>query len=92
VASGPERVQTLQTLQSTAHDRPRRLVFTCSMPQFAADIDRITVEVEPDGDGCILTLTHDGLRPGYEQSTVSGWGKTFDALAKTFDALAKTFS
>jgi hypothetical protein len=52
------------------------------LPQFAADVDTIIVEIESDGDGCILTLTHEGLRPGYEQSTISGWGKMFDALAK----------
>lgn len=63
-------------------DRPRRLVFTFAMPQFAADYDNIAVDIEPDEDGSLLTLTHSGLRPGYEKSTVKGWEKMFDALAK----------
>ena len=64
-------------------DRPRRLVFTFAMPQFAADYDTVVIDIQPDGDGCILTLTHEGLRPGYEKSTVSGWNKMFIALTKT---------
>jgi uncharacterized protein YndB with AHSA1/START domain len=62
-------------------ERPRRLVFTFGMPQFAADFDTVIIEIEPDGDDCWLTLTQQGLRPGYETSTRSGWGKMFDELA-----------
>lgn len=60
-------------------NRPQRLVFTYSMPQYAADIDTVTVEIAPDGDGCIVTLTHE-IRPGYERSTANGWEKMFDLL------------
>jgi uncharacterized protein YndB with AHSA1/START domain len=64
-------------------DRPRRLVFTFAMPQFAPDVDRIIVEIVPDGAGCILTLTQQGLPPDYKEATKAGWGKMFDALAAT---------
>ena len=60
--------------------RPRRLVFTFGMPQFAADFDTVTVEIENDKDGCKVNLTQDGLRPGYATSTVNGWNKMFDLL------------
>jgi uncharacterized protein YndB with AHSA1/START domain len=63
-------------------DRPRRLVFTFAMPQFAADADTVIVEIMPDGDGCTLTVTQEGLRPGYATSTVKGWSKMFDALVQ----------
>jgi uncharacterized protein YndB with AHSA1/START domain len=56
-------------------DRPRRLVFTFGMPQFAADFDTVIVELEPNGDGSLLTVTQEGLRPGYETSTLNGWGR-----------------
>ena len=62
--------------------RPKRLVFTFGMPQFAADFDTVTVEVKKDGDGCILKLTQSGMRPGYETSTVNGWSKMFDLLER----------
>ena len=51
------------------------------MPQFAPDIDRIVVEFAPDGVGCILTLTQEGLPPDYKEATAEGWGKMFDMLA-----------
>jgi uncharacterized protein YndB with AHSA1/START domain len=63
-------------------ERPRRLVFTFTMPQYAADIDTVTVEIALDGDGCAVTLTHSDMRPGYEKSTMSGWTKMFGLLTK----------
>ena len=48
------------------------------------------VEIEADGDGCRLTLTQEGLRPGYEKSTVNGWGKMFMALEVVFDPKTPT--
>jgi hypothetical protein len=51
------------------------------MPQFAPDVDGIFVEIAPDGAGCILTLTQEGLPPGYKEASKAGWGKMFDALA-----------
>lgn len=61
-------------------DRPRRLVFTFGMPQFAADFDTVIAEVEPAEGGSILTLTQGGMRPGYDKSTEKGWSKMFDML------------
>lgn len=62
-------------------DRPRRLVFTFAMPQFAPEADWITVELAPDGDGCLLTFTQQGLPPEYIAATEEGWALMFDALA-----------
>ena len=62
-------------------DRPRRLVFTFGMPQFSPDFDRLTVEIVPDGTGCIVTLIQEDLQSGYEKSTKRGWSKMFKQLA-----------
>ncbi|MHB2266704.1 SRPBCC domain-containing protein [Aliihoeflea sp. PC F10.4] len=40
-------------------DRPRRLVFTFAVPQFSPAYDRVTIEIERQGEGCELTLTHE---------------------------------
>ena len=61
-------------------ERPRRLVFTFSMPQFSPDIDRVTVEILPTEAGCALTLIQEGLPSGYESETKRGWEEMFDAL------------
>ena len=42
------------------------------MPQFAADIDTVTVEVTPANEGTELRLTQHGLRTGYEEATLAG--------------------
>ncbi len=61
-------------------DRPRRLVFTFAIPQFGPHVDRIVVEIAPDGAGCLLTLTHELLPPAYHDATKNGWGKMFVLL------------
>jgi uncharacterized protein YndB with AHSA1/START domain len=68
---------------------PRRLVLTFAMPQFSPNSDRLTVEIEPEGTGCVLTLTQEGvdiatelgyLPPGVTGGTEHGWLAMFDML------------
>lgn len=59
---------------------PRRLAFTMAMPQFAEGYDRVTVEITPDVEGCVLTLAHEGLAPGSEESFRNGWNAMLDDL------------
>ncbi|HEY2444308.1 MAG TPA: SRPBCC domain-containing protein [Rhizomicrobium sp.] len=61
-------------------DRPRRLVFTFGVPKFSAEMTRVTVEIAPAGQGCELTLTHDGVLPEWAERTQSGWGMILDGL------------
>jgi len=63
-----------------AIERPRRLAFTMAMPEFSADHDHVTVEIVPDGRGCILTLAHEGLAQNSEESFRNGWNAMFDDL------------
>ncbi|HEY1012230.1 MAG TPA: SRPBCC domain-containing protein [Herpetosiphonaceae bacterium] len=62
-------------------DRPRRLVFTFAMPQFSPEADWIIVELAPDGAGCLLTFTQQGLPPEYHAATEEGWSLMFELLA-----------
>jgi uncharacterized protein YndB with AHSA1/START domain len=59
-----------------------RLVFSFGMPQFSPAFNRVTVELTPDGDGTILTLTQEGLPPEHIPPTEDGWSRMFDALAE----------
>lgn len=71
-----------------AIDRPHRIVFL-----FRATMDgdggedwtRVTIDLARDGDGCVLTLTHemDPQWAAYEQRTVEGWATILATLAKT---------
>jgi uncharacterized protein YndB with AHSA1/START domain len=40
-------------------DRPRRIAFSFSLPQFQSHESTVVIDIEPQGDGCELTLRHD---------------------------------
>jgi uncharacterized protein YndB with AHSA1/START domain len=61
-------------------DRPRRLVFTFGMPQFSEEMARVTVEIEPQGAGSLLSLTHESVPAEHAAATEKGWAGMFDAL------------
>jgi uncharacterized protein YndB with AHSA1/START domain len=65
-------------------DRPRRLVFTLSVPKYSQDEDRICIEIKPLGSGCELTLTHE-LRPAMADvlgRAEAGWRGILEILAE----------
>jgi uncharacterized protein YndB with AHSA1/START domain len=68
-------------------DRPRRLVFTLAMEEDAEQGDRITVEIAADGDGSLLTLTHEMAPENaeYAKPAESGWTMVLAALARQLD-------
>jgi uncharacterized protein YndB with AHSA1/START domain len=62
-------------------DRPRRLVFTFGMPRFSDAFNTVTIEITPDKDGCLMTLTQDNLPPEHHEPTRQGWEDMFRTLA-----------
>jgi len=40
-------------------DRPRRIAFSFMLPQFQSHDTTVIIDIEPQGDGCELTLRHD---------------------------------
>ncbi len=67
-------------------DRPRRLVFSFGMPQFSPLACTVTIEIVPDGDGCLLTLAQEAVPPASLKPTEQGWADMFDALAAQLKA------
>jgi uncharacterized protein YndB with AHSA1/START domain len=64
-------------------DRPRRIVFTFSVPAYSADADRVTVDIVPLATGSEVTLSH-ALRPeaaAFARRTEDGWRRMLDGLA-----------
>lgn len=66
-------------------DRPRRLVFTFGMPQFADEYDRIVVDFAADGDGCLMTFTQEGVRAEYKSGSEHGWNLMFLGLKQLIE-------
>jgi uncharacterized protein YndB with AHSA1/START domain len=63
-------------------DRPHRLAFTFAVPKFSDEITRVMIEIIPAGQGCKLTLTHEGVLPGWAERTQAGWGMILDGLER----------
>jgi uncharacterized protein YndB with AHSA1/START domain len=65
-------------------DPPRRLVQSMNVlwsDQAAAEgTSRVTWEIEPVGDSCRLTVTHDQLRDGAPEEIYGGWPMILSAL------------
>jgi uncharacterized protein YndB with AHSA1/START domain len=64
-------------------DRPRRLAFDFSVPQFSSRTTRVTLALVPQGKGCELTLVHTGVLPDYVERSAEGWKTMLDGLART---------
>ena len=63
-------------------DRPRRLAFDFSVPKYTSDKTRVTIEIAPEGTGCLLTLTHEGVWSDYAERTQQGWEKMLSSLER----------
>ena len=65
-------------------DPPRRLVQTMvahfSEEALAEGTSRITWEIEPIGDSCRLTVTHDEMREGANEQLYGGWPMILSGL------------
>jgi uncharacterized protein YndB with AHSA1/START domain len=62
-------------------DRPRRLVFSFVVPKYSREITRVTIEIAPEGSGCTLTLTHEGVLLEWAKPTEGGWTGILKDLA-----------
>ena len=63
-------------------ERPRRLAFDF-WTSFSDQRTRVTITIAPDGDGSLLTLTHEGVWADYAERTREGWTKILDGLARS---------
>ena len=68
-------------------DRPRRLVFTFGVPQFDPRMTTVAIDIAPDGDGCRLTLTNDGVPPDYLENNHQGWSRILDGLLPAYEGV-----
>ncbi len=59
----------------------KRVVFTFGMPQFSDEFDLVVVEIVPEDEGSLLTLTQLGLPEGSEAPLKQGWEEMLDLLA-----------
>lgn len=63
-------------------DRPRRLAIDFASG-FEGITTRVTVTIEPDGDGSLVTLRHEGVWIDWKSQTERGWGMILEGLDRT---------
>ena len=69
-------------------ERPTRIVFDFWVDEAPEEPTCVTVSFKPDGDGCVLVLSHD-LTPAWAQyadRTSAGWTMILDNLATMMEA------
>jgi uncharacterized protein YndB with AHSA1/START domain len=64
-------------------DRPHRLVFSFGVPKFSSEMTRVVIEIVARGEGCELTLVHEGVLPDYGERTKAGWTTIIGNLEKS---------
>jgi uncharacterized protein YndB with AHSA1/START domain len=73
-------------------DRPRRIAFTFSLPHYQSHETAVILDIEPQGDGCELTLRHDlGLAEDAMEMlerTEAGWTRMLAALDEALKTTA----
>ena len=72
-------------MQFEVIDRPTRLVFLFAAdPAEEGEWTRVSIAIEPKGEGCTLTLTHemDPEWAAYEEQTRKGWTMILGSLAR----------
>ncbi len=68
-------------------DRPRRLVFSFGVPQFDPRMTTVQIDIRPDGEGCALTLTHEGVPPDYNERSADGWRRILAGLEPALEGV-----
>ena len=66
-------------------DRPRRLIFSFGVPQFNPAMTTVTIDIVPDREGCVLTLTNDGVLAEYAERNQDGWSRILAGLTPAYD-------
>lgn len=67
-------------------DRPRRLVFTLSVPQFDPSVSRIEIDIVETATGCELTLTEYDTPPEWQEASRRGWTMLLGNLEREISA------
>ncbi len=66
-------------------DRPRRLVFSFSVPQFGASSTIVAIDFALERGGCALALNNEGVSLEFAERVREGWGRILDGLLPAWE-------
>jgi uncharacterized protein YndB with AHSA1/START domain len=68
-------------------ERPRCLVFSFAVAAFSAEMTKVAIAFAAQGDGSVLTLTHEGVIAEYAERTRQGWERILAGLLPALDGV-----
>jgi len=75
-------VDVLHTGEYVELVRPSRIVFTFGVPAFSDAVSTVEIDIEPIGEGCVLTLTNSGIPAEWAEKTRTGWAEILMSAEK----------
>lgn len=63
--------------------RPTRIVFDFVVPSFSEKKTPVFIDISGTPGGCLLTLRHEMLEPGFKEPVSKGWTGILEALQTT---------
>ena len=69
-------------------ERPRKIVFTWITDESEeSDPSKVSLTIEPDGEGCIVTIVHemDAKWADFKEQTAYGWSSALQATDKVLE-------
>jgi uncharacterized protein YndB with AHSA1/START domain len=63
----------LHTGEYVELERPRRIVFTFSVPKYSSAVSTVALDIVPHGEGCELTLANSGVPAVWAERGREGW-------------------
>ena len=79
----PEMGDVLHTGEYLEISRPTRLAFTFGVPQFSPGYTTVTIDIRPDGEGCVLTLTNYDVPVAFSGNE-DGWTRILVGLLPAY--------
>jgi uncharacterized protein YndB with AHSA1/START domain len=67
--------------------RPEKLSFTMGVPQLDPRMTVVTISIQKESDGCLLTLVHEGVPKEYQDENPKGWKRILDSLLPAYDGI-----
>ncbi len=66
-----------------AIERPPASRLHIQRPKVLAQVTQVTIDVVPHGQGCVLTLTQEGVPPEWAERTQEGWWQILIGLDRS---------